>query len=415
MAAVLYFLLRPTVLRIAINKNAGPRYDIIQATAEQLEKTHASLRLKIVPTDSFADSATALDEGKADIAVVQSLRMPMQAQTIAILQRNPIIFIANKASKIDEVKDLSHKKLGLSDSSEFNQNLIQKILSQSNLTLKDVTLVTVSPDKIADALDHHSIDAMMTSMPIQGSFLQNTLHAIAKENEKKAVIFGVDNAEALVQRFPELESYEIKAGVFGSNPPLPSEDMTTLSHSERLVANVTMSNNTASDLTRLIFTIKPTVAHQFPPANSIELLDPDTASKLDLHPGARAWYSGEQKSFIERYSDVFYLGVSVAGGLISLIGGLIGYLSKQRRDQTAVFINKAEALLLEVRQAHDFEALQAILINSDNLFKDAIEEFGNGQISAEQFAWFSSINQHINIAAQQRSGDLRHSDWKLGR
>lgn len=412
MAAVLYFLLRPTIVRIAVDKNSGVRHDIITEAATQLQKTHASLQFKVIDTSSYAESAAAIDEDKADAAVVQSLQMPNQGQTIAILQRNPVIFISSEDKHISNIANLIHKRLGIIENAEFNQQLLEKILSQNSLSLNNVTLVPVSADNIADALANNHIDAMMTSMPIQGSFLQNVLHKIVKTKNRKPVIFGVDDSEALVQRYPLLENYEIKKGVFGSHPQQPNEDITTLAHSERLVVNTNMDNNTASDLTRLIFSLKPSIAHRYPTANAIELLDPETAVKLDLHPGARAWYSGEQKSFIERYSDVFYIGMSVAGGLISLIGGLITYLFKQRRDQTSVFVNKAESLLFEIRQVDSFDELQNILLNSDTLFTDAIEKFGDGQISAEQFAWVSAVTQHINVAAQQRSADLRHTDLK---
>src|SRR3954464_5982824 len=86
-AAGYYFEMRPVTLRIAVGPPNSDDVKVIQTLAQAF--AHHSVRLRPVPTESATASATALSEGKADLAVIRGdLEVPKNAQAVATLRKN---------------------------------------------------------------------------------------------------------------------------------------------------------------------------------------------------------------------------------------------------------------------------------------------------------------------------------------
>jgi hypothetical protein len=59
---------------------------------------------------------------------------------------------------------------------------------------------------------------------------------------------------------------------------------------------------------RLLFVTKAKLAPTFPQVGSIEVPDTTVGAALPFHPGAAAYYNGDQTSLLEQFEDYFYLG-----------------------------------------------------------------------------------------------------------
>ncbi len=406
LAAAAFLFMHPTVLTVAVDRGDSVHARVIAAFARRLEVERAPIRLSMVYADGLSDASAIFAGRKTDLAVVRSLEMPASAQTVAVIERDAVLFIASGRRRISKIADLKGRRLGVPAQVEAKHDMLAKILAQQNLMPDAVHTVLVPREQIGHALQTGQIDAYMLTMPLQGPALQHVIMAVRQAMHVEPVIFGVQDAEAIAQRFPVFDSYDIVVGAFGGNPRQPRDDITTLSYTHRLVAQGRLDADVVADLTRLLFTMRPALAVQVPDANSLEALDPDQAAKLDLHPGARAWYAGEQTSFMERYSDFAYLGIYLFTGVASGVGALIGYLSRRRQAAAAEFLQLADKLLREARLAESEAALRDILRQADELLSEALNKAGKGQISSEQFAMYSAVDQHINAVAQQRSLEL---------
>src|SRR3954463_329052 len=67
-SAAYYFAMRPVTLRIAVGPSNSDDVKIVQALTQSF--AHSPVRLRPVQTDGAAASATALADGKADLAVI---------------------------------------------------------------------------------------------------------------------------------------------------------------------------------------------------------------------------------------------------------------------------------------------------------------------------------------------------------
>ena len=95
----------------------------------------------------------------------------------------------------------------------------------------------------------------------------------------------------------------------------------------RAVADVV---GTAGDLARIIYENKAELALDSGFASKIEPADTDKDAFIVAHPGAAEYINDETKSFMDRYSDVLYLGVAA----LSVIGSIFAAIyTKVTRDR----------------------------------------------------------------------------------
>src|SRR5947209_8113984 len=93
-AAAFYFSSQPSILRVAVGPPNSDDFRVIQAVAQQLSRERATVRLRVIVKDGPVPSATALDAGEVDLAVVRRDRgMPQKGQAVAILRKNLVVFI----------------------------------------------------------------------------------------------------------------------------------------------------------------------------------------------------------------------------------------------------------------------------------------------------------------------------------
>jgi hypothetical protein len=82
-----YFAMRPVTLRIAVGPQNSDDLKVVQTLTQSF--AHSQVRLRPLQTDGAAASATALAEGKADLAIIRGdLDVPKNAQAVATLRKN---------------------------------------------------------------------------------------------------------------------------------------------------------------------------------------------------------------------------------------------------------------------------------------------------------------------------------------
>lgn len=405
LAVMVYIWTKPTVLRVAVGPDDRGHAQLMAAFAQRLNIDHAPIRLRLVRKNSLNEAAQAVDAKEADLAVVRSDHMPRDGQTLAILNHAPLLFVAPASSKLRKTGQLVGKRVGILRGTSDNQNLLQDVLNGSGARTATVHMVVLNPSEIATAFQTHAIDAFMVASPLQGGMIERVLEAAAPVGGAP-VLFGLEEAEALARRNRAYESLEVPAGSFAGTPPRPASALTTLAVTQQLVARSSLDDTDAGDLTKLLFTKRAALAAQAPQANAIEALDPDDAANAGLHPGARAYYAGEQLSFIERYADWAYIGMAIATMVASSFGALFTYFRSRKQQAAANLIYKVQQVLAQVRDCDSMQQLNELQRDADDLLGDAIGRYQQGEMNAEQFSTFTIVNQNLNFAIQQRETQL---------
>ncbi len=75
-----------------------------------------------------------------------------------------------------------------------------------------------------------------------------------------------------------------------------------------------VAESTIAVFTRQLFAIRQTLKNEFPLAAKIETPDTDKDATIPVHPGAAAFVDGEEKTFLDRYSDYIWWALMAAVG-----------------------------------------------------------------------------------------------------
>ena len=355
----LRFVVQPTVLRVAVGPEGSADVRLISELASQLahDENHG-LRLTLVKTSDAKASAAELDAGTADLAVVRSdVSMSETGLTVAVLHRNAVVFLAPHASSVRKITDLDKKRLGILRATPENAHLLGDLLAEYGLEPSAVTQVPLAPDAVAAAIADKRVDAVMVVAPPSGNFLRSVVTQIAGASRGEPVFVDVKEAEAIAQRKPVYESHEIVNGLFGGNPPRPKQSFNTMAITYRLVASRSLEDYVVSDFTRRLFTLRMALSPGSALADRIEKPDTDNETALPVHPGAEAYFDGNEKSFLDRYDDWFYLGAMGISGLVSGLAALIASARAWIRRGTLSSIDELIHIQINAREAKDEAAL----------------------------------------------------------
>ncbi len=86
----------------------------MRAAALEFAQAREQVGLKLVLVDSLAESGHALEDQRADLAVVRSdVGMPVNGQTVLIMRRNAAVLLAPAGSALRAVEDLKGHRIGV--------------------------------------------------------------------------------------------------------------------------------------------------------------------------------------------------------------------------------------------------------------------------------------------------------------
>ena len=370
-----FWLSRPTALRIAVVHDSEDA-QLVAAIVQNFSKEHESVRLRPVFVNDAAASAAALEAESADLAVVRSdIRLPLNGQTLALLHRNAAILLTTHTSKITRIADLRGHAIGVvkgPTTGAGNVRLFEAILTQYEIAPKDVTIVELSRDKVFDALSSGAVSVVMAVGALNTQPMRDVVTAATLASGGDPVFVPVTEAKAMGQRAPVFESMEVVRGSFGGAPPKPAEPFETLGVSVRLMAASSMSDNLAGEITKLLFSNRPSIAHVAPLANQIEAPSTDRGAAIPVHPGAAAYLDDEEQTFFDKYSDAFYIGAMILSVLGSAAAALASRVSGNKPTEADLLLSRLLDVLRAARSADSLSALDALEQETDEILISGI-------------------------------------------
>jgi TRAP transporter TAXI family solute receptor len=396
----------PTVLRVAVGPVASEDARLIAAAGQYLAREHEAIRFKIVPTDGEAESARALDEGRADLAVVRTdVGMPAKAQTVAVMHRDAVVLATLPDRNITTISGLRGRTVGIVRRMPANAKLLELILAHYEVPTDAVqTQVLVGPEDVESALRSGQVDAVLAVGTVNGRTVSGTVAGVAAAGDGAAPVFlPVSEVQAISQRSPLHDSFEVVRGAFGGFPPRPAAPVTTLGVSHLLVASTALEDSEISELTKLIFTMRPVLARDVPLANRIEAPDLSKGSALPVHPGATAYYENEVETFFDRYSDWLYLGLFAISFLGSGAAWLASQAATRRRSRTLGMLERLLEIVKDARAAERVPDLDALETEADEILGIALSQAGGGQLDHHGVSAFTlGLDQARQAIAERR-------------
>jgi TRAP transporter TAXI family solute receptor len=401
----------PTTLRIAVGPPGSDDARLVLAAAQHLARERHGIRLRVLPTEGVAASAQAIEDGKAQLAIVRTdVAMPTKAQTVAIMHRDAALLLTTPQTGIAKVSGLWGRNIGILRGNPVDETLLRTILAQYEVPADSVPVVHLAgPSEVEAAFTLNRVDAVLVVGTVTSRAVAETVAAVAQAGGTPPVFVPVGEADAIELRLPAYESLEIVRGTFGGTPPRPAETVETLGVSHRLVALETLDDRVVSELTRLIFAIRPALSTEIPLANRIEGPELSKSAALPIHSGAAAYYEGEIQTFFERYGDWFYVALF---GLSILGSGAAAFASRaanRSRARNIALLGELLAIVRSARDARSEDEIDALERRADAILATALAKAGGGGIDSSGVAAFTlGLDQAQRALTERRMILLAH-------
>ena len=403
-----YFMMRPVPLKIAVGPPNSDDVKVVQALTQAFAQNHSYVRLRPVQTEGAIESAEALASGKVDLAIIRGdLDVPRNAQAVATLRKNVAVLWApargkGKGPKITKISQLSGRKIGVVGRTPANVNLLKVILQQYGVDPAKVEIVQFPVNEVADAIHNQKADAYLAAGPVNSKVTAEAIAASAKEGGSPTFL-AIDSAEAIAQNHPAYEAAEIPAGTFGGSPHRPEDEVKTISFAHHIVARKGLSDSTIAAFTHQLFAVRQQLLTEFPLAAKIETPDTDKDAAIPVHPGAAAFVDGEEKTFLDRYSDYIWWGLMALSAMGSVGAWFAGYLKKDERNNNTTLRERLLDMIVVARRSDSPEELDQLQAEADDILRSTLHCFEDGAIEAASLTAFNiALEQFHNAVADRK-------------
>ncbi|MDP1883050.1 MAG: TAXI family TRAP transporter solute-binding subunit [Bradyrhizobium sp.] len=412
-AGGLYYILRPVTLRIAVGPPGSEDQRLVQALAQTFARDGSPVRLTPITTEGAIESIALLAARKADLAVARGdLDLPADAQSVAILRKNVVVLwsVAGLPAKggkkppppkIKELGDLPGHRVGVIGRTRANVTLLRVILTESGVNADKVAVTQFRTDQIAEMARDPAIEAFMAVGPLDSKITIEAIAATAKARGEPKFL-PIEVSETISKKHPRYDAEEIPGSTFSPLPARPAEKLDTVSVNHLIVAPKSLSEITVGAFVRQLFAVRQSLAKEVSAAAKIEQPDTDKDAAVPAHQGAANYIDGNERTFLERYSDYFWGALLVLSGLGSAGAWLRHYLKRDEREQYTEHRDDLLAIISRVRQADSADDLTAMQNEVDGILREALDCFDDGAIEEGDLAAIGLVLDQFNHAIADR-------------
>jgi len=408
--AISYWLYKPRVLVFAAGPEGSAYYRFAQKLAETVATNSRSIRISVQPTETSLAAVTRLGKLDADIAIGRTdQKFPASARTVAVLEHDVVVLVAPKASKIDSLASLRGRKVAVTGPDGQNEAFAKRLFEAMHIPRAAYSLQTVPADMRFDRLiapQAGSQPAYQAVLAIGPRSQFDTVSRLDQPDSRPALnleVQGLEDAKAIEQRVPGVYAETVEAGTLTSSPRWPAADVETIALYHELLVN-RLPSTVATELTRLVFENKEELGLDREFATHIEPPETDKGEYVIAHQGAVDYFNGEVKGFLDRYSDLIYIGTSILGVVGSLLYALYSWTTKTDPVKSSLLARDLLVIADKVETIDTFDALDKTEEELERALKDVLVGLQENRFSVEglDVLRLAYDHSHKAIAARRR-------------
>ena len=411
-AGTLYYVLRPTTLRIAVGPPGSEDHKLVQLMAQTFAREGSPVRLSPITTEGAQESIALFSAGKTDLAVARGdLNLPENAESVAILRKNVVVLWSapglptkgkkQSAPKVKTLDALAGHRVGVIGRTEANVKLLRVILKESGIDPEKVAVSQFSTSQTGEMARDPSLDAFMAVGPLKSKITVDAIAATATVRGEPKFL-PIDVTDAIAKKNPIYESEEIPGSIFSSSPARPEDKVDTVSINHLIIAPKSLSDTAVAAFARQLFTNRQQLAREQPTASEIEKPDTDKDAALPAHAGAAAYIDGNERTFLEKYTDYIWGVILVLSGLGSVGAWLKHYWKRDEREKYVEHRDNLLDLISRVRQAETPEELAEMQGAADVMLREALDCYDDGAIEDSDLSVIGLALEQFHHAVTDR-------------
>ena len=270
-----------------------------------------------------------------------------------------VLVLSPGSKKIKSVADLKKKKIAVLADSENSVGFVRTALELADSPDAPPAVRMAPPNAGFDKLFASGFGAVIAIEHASKIIKGKTYEQYAGRGG--FTLNAIDSAKALARKYPAISEETVAKGMLSSSPAVPEEDVDTIGLQWLLVAQSRMSTTTAGDLARIIYENKADLALADGFASKIEPADTDKDAFIVAHQGAAEYINDDTKSFMDRYSDLMYLGMAALGIIGSIFAGVytkITRVAPEKASELATAILDIGERMEHAKTLDQLDALQ---------------------------------------------------------
>jgi TRAP-type uncharacterized transport system substrate-binding protein len=375
--------------------------------AAMLKNNSSRLRIKIVPNADGAKALALFDRKQADLAVLRTdAKIPPRARALAILEHDLLLLISPGSKKIKSLAELKKKKIAVLADGDIAPAFVRSLLDMSDGSDAASRVAMAPPNSTFDKLFGSGGYGAAVAIAHASTLVKD------KRYEQYAkhggfTLNAIDESKALARRNPGISEETLAAGMLSSSPEIPDDDLDTIGLQWLLVAQSRMSTTTAGDLARTVYENKAALALDDGFASKIEPADTDKDAFVIAHQGAAEYINDDTKSFMDRYSDLLYLGAAALSVIGSIFAGIYTNLTRIAPEKASELATAILDIGERVVHATTMDALDTMQDELETILRGAVVGLRDGTISTDGLETFKLGYEFVRDEIGMRRESLK--------
>jgi TRAP transporter TAXI family solute receptor len=393
-------------LTVATGSVDGDATRLMSAIAARMADTDSPVRLKVIDKGTALDAVNAFSAGDTDLAIIRADVGDLSAaRTVVIMTYAVVLLAVPPGSTIDSMDGLKGKTVGVIGAT-VNQQLVAAVVKAYDLDRAKMSFTDVSPKDAPQALQSKQVHALLVVMPISERYLGMLRDVFSRNPKLKPGLVPLELAGAIAAAARAYESYDLPKGTLRGSPPIPDEDLTTLRIPLYLVANKKLGDAVVAALAKAMMDVRRDLAGEYPLLAQIAPASDDKDAYIPIHPGAAAYFDGEQQSFVDRYADkLFYLSM-LLGFFASALAAAWKFMMKDGGAAEDRPLTQLYRLTDQIRAASSEGELANTERDLDKIFREGLEKYSRGEADAAECAALGLAIERLERLINQRRAGL---------
>ena len=396
------YITQPTTLTIAAGSLDGDVPRIMSAMAQRMASTNAPIRLKVVEKATASEAAKEFAAGNVDLVIARADLVDLSiARAVLAVTHGVVLIVVPPGSPIEGMDDLRGKMIGVI-SADTNRQVIAAITKEYALDSAKVSFKNLTPADVPQAFQTKQIQALLVVLPLSEKYIA-MLRDIFPRNAKASLgLVPIESAGAIEEVSPPFKSYELPKGTLRGSPPVPDDDLTTLRVPYFLVANKNLSDDVVTALTKAMMEVRRELVGEFPLLAQVMAPSTDKDAYVPIHPGAAAFFDGDEKTIFDKYGDQFFYGSMLLGTMMSVLAAIWKFMTRDMGKPDERPSIRLYALVGKINEAKSESELSAIEQEIDEILKVELENCSSGKVNSGEMSAISLASQRLQYLMAQR-------------
>ena len=396
----------PPTLTVATGSIDGDAARLMSAVATRMASIDAPVRLKVVDKGTALDAINAFAAGETDLAVARADIGELSAARTVVVMAHAVVLIAVPAgSSIDSMDGLKGKTVGVI-AANMNGPIIAAVSKAYEFDRAKVVFKDLAPNDVAQALQAKQVHALMVVMPISEKYVGMLRDVFPRSAKSKPGLIAIEQAGAIAADARAYESFDLPKGTIRGSPAIPEDDLTTLRVPLYLLANKKLGDSVAAALAKGMMEARRDLLGEYPILAQIAAPSTDKDAFIPVHPGAAAYFNGEQQSFLDKYADKLFYAAMLFGFAASILAAAWKFMTRDSYDPRDRPLMRLYGLMDKIGAASSEAELAHAERDIDEILKLELEKHSSGDAEAAESAALGLATHRLERLIGQRRAAL---------